>query len=68
METIDFGKQLIKIRKARGLTQTDVSEKCNVTTRTIQRIESGAVKPRSSTIKIISETLGVDFFETKNQN
>ena len=39
-----------------------MAERCNVTARTIQRIESGQVKPRAHTIKVISETLGFDFF------
>ena len=68
MKKLDFGKELIKIREVRGLTQAEVAEKCHVTIRTIQRIESGTVKPRSSTIKIISKALEVDFFETSNQN
>ncbi len=66
MESLDFGKKLIEIRKHKGLTQGEVAEICNVTIRTIQRIESGIVKPRASTIKIISQTLGFDFFETSN--
>jgi transcriptional regulator with XRE-family HTH domain len=66
MENIDFGKKLIEIRKLKGLTQGEVAEKCNVTTRTIQRIESGIVEPRAATIKIISETIGFDFFETSD--
>ncbi|WP_100614720.1 WG repeat-containing protein [Confluentibacter citreus] len=68
MENLDFGKKLIEVRKQKGLTQADVAEKCNVTIRTIQRIESGSVKPRSSTIKIISKALEFDFFETSTQN
>ncbi len=66
MEKLDFGKKLIEVRKAKGLTQQQVAEKCNLTARTIQRIESGMVQPRAFTIKIISETLGFDFFETSN--
>jgi len=66
MKNLDFGEKLIEIRKLRGLTQVEVAEKRNVTTRTIQRIESGIVKPRASTIKIICQTLGFDFFETSN--
>ncbi|MGE5943579.1 MAG: WG repeat-containing protein, partial [Flavobacteriales bacterium] len=57
-----------EVRKQKGLTQADVAEKCNVTIRTIQRIESGVVAPRSSTIKIISEALDFEFFETPNQH
>ena len=63
---MDFGKKLIEVRNSKGLTQDEVAEKCNVTVRTIQRIESGTVKPRAFTMKIISEVLGFDYFETSN--
>jgi transcriptional regulator with XRE-family HTH domain len=63
---MDFGKKIIEVRNSKGLTQDEVAEKCNVTVRTIQRIESGTVKPRAFTMKIISEVLGFDFFETPN--
>ena len=63
---MDFGKKLIEVRNLKGLTQDEVAEKCNVTVRTIQRIESGIVKPRAFTMKIISEVLGFEFFETSN--
>src|SRR5690606_2515749 len=66
MQTSNFRKKLIEVRQAKGLTQDDVAEQCNISSRTIQRIESGEVQPRSSTIKIISEALGFDFFETSN--
>lgn len=66
MEELDFGKRLIEERKAKGLTQEEIAEMCNVTVRTIQRIESGAVKPRAFTIKVISEVLGFDFFGISN--
>ena len=68
MEDIDFGKQLIAARKSKGLTQEDVAEKCNVTTRTIQRIESGAVNPRASTMKLIAEALDINLFENSSHN
>lgn len=63
---LDFGTRLIEIRKEKGLTQEEVAEKCKITVRTIQRIESGVVKPRAFTIKIISENLGFDFFEASS--
>ncbi len=66
MEQLDFGKKLIEIRKAKGLTQAEVAEKCKITIRTIQRIEAGIVQPRAFTIKLISETLGFDFFEASD--
>lgn len=61
MEKQLFGKKLLEIRKAKGLTQEEVAEKCGITTRTIQRIESGLVEPRAYTIKTISETIGFEF-------
>jgi transcriptional regulator with XRE-family HTH domain len=66
MEKLDFGKKLIETREAKGLTQAEVAEMCKIATRTIQRIETGVVKPRAFTIKLISETLGFDYFETSN--
>jgi transcriptional regulator with XRE-family HTH domain len=63
MEQPEFGKKLVEIRNAKGLTQDELAEKCKITVRTIQRIESGVVKPRAFTIKIISATLGFDFFK-----
>lgn len=66
MKAPDFSEKLIEVRKAKGLTQEEVAEKCNLTIRTIQRIESGKVMPRAFTIKVISEVLGFDYFETSN--
>ncbi len=66
MENLGFGKKLIEVRKAKGLTQEQVAEKCKITVRTIQRIESGIVNPRAFTIKIISDALGFDYFETSH--
>jgi transcriptional regulator with XRE-family HTH domain len=63
---MNFGEKLVEVRKTKGLTQDEVAEMCKITTRTIQRIESGAVIPRTFTIKTISEALGFDFFETSN--
>jgi len=66
MEKLDFGTKLIDVRKAKGLTQEEVAEKCKITVRTIQRVESGLVQPRAYTIKTISDVLGFDFFETSD--
>ena len=66
MEKLDFRTKLIEVRKERGLTQEEVAEKCRITVRTIQRIESGLVEPRTFTIKIISDALGFNYFETSN--
>ena len=66
MKKSDFGKRLVEVRNAKGFTQEEVAEKCKITVRTIQRIESGSVEPRAFTIKLISETLDFDFFENVN--
>jgi len=63
---MNFGKKLVEVRKAKGLTQDEVAEMCKITTRSIQRIESGEVTPRAFTIKTISAVLEFDFFEASN--
>lgn len=55
-----LGQQLAELRKRNGLTQEDLVEKCNVSVRTIQRIESGEVTPRSSTVDILLAALEYD--------
>ncbi|MFT4737883.1 MAG: transcriptional regulator with XRE-family HTH domain [Cyclobacteriaceae bacterium] len=66
---MDFRTKLIEVRKANGLTQEELASKCNVTARTIQRIESGEVQPRAHTIRTLSEALGFEFFNSsKNLN
>lgn len=45
---------------AKGLTQEELVEKCNISIRTIQRIEAGEVTPRSYTIKTILAALDYD--------
>ena len=59
-----FGKLLTSIRRAKGLTQAELSEKCGVSARTIQRIENGTVTPRSFTVKALSEALSVDLLKS----
>ncbi|MGM0473729.1 MAG: helix-turn-helix domain-containing protein [Bacteroidota bacterium] len=35
----ELGKRIAELRKARGLTQEELVEKCNLSVRTLQRIE-----------------------------
>ena len=51
MKKMSFREQLIEVRKSKGLTQTEVADLCNISLRTIQRIEAGKVTPRAYTIK-----------------
>lgn len=64
METMkqpELGKRIASLRKGKGLTQEELVDMCNINVRTIQRIESGEVTPRASTIKLILDVLGYDY-------
>jgi len=61
MRQPDFGKELTRIRNIKGMTQDELALKCNVSIRTIQRIESGIVNPRGYTVKALGEILDFDF-------
>jgi len=56
----ELGQKILELRRAKGLTQEELVNKCNINVRTIQRIEAGEVTPRSYTVKIILEALGYD--------
>ncbi len=61
MKQPDLGKKIAELRKAKGLTQEELVEKCNLSVRTIQRIESGEVTPRSYTVRIIFTALDYNY-------
>ncbi len=64
-----LGSKLLALRLEKGITQLELREKCHVSVRTIQRIESGSVTPRASTVKILLEALGEnpnDWFGSSN--
>ncbi len=65
MKQPELGKKISELRKEKGLTQEELVELCNVNVRTIQRIESGEVTPRSYTLKTILKALNSDFDEIK---
>ncbi|PZR23962.1 MAG: XRE family transcriptional regulator [Flavobacterium psychrophilum] len=58
METI--GKKIADIRKQKGLTQEEVSERAMINLRTLQRIEKGETDPRGNSLKGICEALGIN--------
>lgn len=57
----ELGQKIQELRKAQGLTQEELVERCNINVRTIQRIEAGEVTPRSHTIRVILEALNYDY-------
>lgn len=57
MKQPELGKTITQLRKAKGLTQEELVEKCKLNVRTLQRIEAGEVMPRSFTLKTIFAAL-----------
>jgi len=57
MKNFDTGIKISNLRKAKGLTQQQLADLCNVDVRTLQRIEAGKVQPRAYTINLIFEVL-----------
>lgn len=61
METQNsIASNLVYQRKLNGLTQKDLSEKTNVTVRTIQRIEKGETEPHLQTVKLLAAALEIE--------
>ncbi len=60
MEHQSMAKNLVYQRKLKGYTQEELSEKTQVTIRTIQRIEKGEVNPHLQTVKLLAIALEVE--------
>ncbi len=60
MNQPELGKTILELRKSKGLTQIELAESCNLSLRTIQRIESAKVTPRGHTIRTIFSYLDYD--------
>ena len=63
-----LGLKISELRQQKGMTQEQLSECCQVSSRTIQRIENGEVDPRTHTIQCLSTALDFDFGEQKASN
>jgi uncharacterized Tic20 family protein len=61
MRQPELGYKVLERRQHRNLTQEQLAEMCEVSTRTIQRIESGEVDPRAYTLQCLSTALEYDF-------
>jgi uncharacterized Tic20 family protein len=70
MNQPDLGLKVSELRQQKGLTQEQLAELCEVSPRTIQRIESGEVDPRAYTLHCLGTALEFDFGEenTANEN
>jgi len=68
MNQPDLGLKITELRQQKNLTQEKLAEYCDVSTRTIQRIESGEVEPRSFTRNSLSNILELDFGRENTNN
>lgn len=66
MKQPELGKIITNLRNEKGLTQEELVEKCNISVRTIQRIEAGEVTPRNYTIKTILAALDYNLENIKS--
>ncbi|AWH73896.1 transcriptional regulator [Dokdonia sp. Dokd-P16] len=60
MKQPELGQKILELRQQKGLTQEELVEQCNISVRTIQRIEAGETMPRIYTIKTILSALDRD--------
>ncbi len=68
MKQPDLGLKVSELRKEKGFTQEQLAEVCEVTPRTIQRIESGEVEPRAFTRNSLSNVLEFDLGKNDLEN
>jgi uncharacterized Tic20 family protein/DNA-binding Xre family transcriptional regulator len=68
MNQPDLGLKVAELRQQKGLTQEQLAELCEISSRTIQRIESGEVDPRAYTLYCLGNALEFDFGEENNAN
>lgn len=61
MRQPELGMKVSELRQQKGFTQEQLAEMCEVSTRTIQRIEGGEVDPRAFTINNLNEVLEFNF-------
>ncbi|MDC6350771.1 serine hydrolase [Zeaxanthinibacter sp. PT1] len=60
MQNETTARNLVYQRKLKGFTQQELSERTEVTVRTIQRIEKGEVQPHLQTIKLLAAALEIE--------
>jgi uncharacterized Tic20 family protein len=68
MNQPDLGLKITELRQQKGFTQEKLAEYCEVSTRTIQRIETGEAEPRSFTRNSLSNILEFDLGKESTNN
>lgn len=68
MKQPGLGKKVSELRLEKGMTQSELAEKCNISLRTVQRIEAAEVTPRSYTLKVIFSALNYPFYASTHDD
>ncbi|TVZ52517.1 helix-turn-helix domain-containing protein [Dokdonia sp. Hel_I_53] len=68
MKQPELGQKILELRTQKGLTQEELVEQCNISVRTIQRIEAGETTPRVYTIKTILSALDRDLDDLQQES
>lgn len=55
----DIGKKIRGLRKAKGLTLTDLARRCSCSSSLLSQIETGTINPSLSTLKAVSDALNM---------
>lgn len=56
----DIAMQIVELRESRGLTQSELAERCGIDQGDISRIERGSMSPTARTLQRIAEALDSD--------
>ena len=56
---IQFGKQIAKLRKKKGISQIELAYRCDFEKSNMRRIEAGRTNPTTLTVRKISKALDV---------
>ena len=56
---MSLAQKIVQIRKMKGLSQEELSDRAGISLRTLQRIEKGETEPRGHTLRALTEVLDV---------
>ncbi len=68
MNQPQLGLKVAELRQQKEMTQEQLAERCEISARTIQRIETGEVDPRAYTLHCLGIALDFDFGEETEPN
>lgn len=68
MKQPELGIKVAELRREKGYTQEGLAEECQITPRTVQRIEAGEVEPRPYTLASLSEALDFELGKGELEN